>query len=250
MFLVWLGPLGTRVSTQRTEVGGGEGVGNCFLWGVSLWGFAPSFKAFHRKGAFFFTVKGPRALPKFHTEPPSRPSSPLLFWETRGGGGGSVWNLGSAQGPFTVKKKAPFRWKRFFFLPPSLAFSGFPVESLVVKKSGQSYTLIFLSLVFNPRVIPRKTTQNTKEFFDPSEPRKTPRKTEQTAENTQGTTARTATMTTKMSVFVWYARDTRAPNFNKCKGPMLRAARVCPPASVDVCMYLKTLYKYMYVLES
>ena len=37
------------------------------------------------------------------------------------------------------------------------------------------------------------------------------------------------------------------PNFNKCKEAMLRAARVCPPASVYVCTYL---YIFLNMLES
>ena len=81
-------------------------------------------KAFSSKRGLFFAVKGPRALPKFHTHPPPGPSpqkgvtenpsrgSPKRGGRGRGwGGGGSVWNLGSARGPFTAKK-APFRWKR------------------------------------------------------------------------------------------------------------------------------------------
>ena len=78
-------------------------------------------KAFSSKRGLFFTVKGPRALPKFHTDPPPpRPSPPPLLetphWDFQfpprscgeGRGGGTVWNLGSAQGPFTVKKRPLF----------------------------------------------------------------------------------------------------------------------------------------------
>ena len=84
-------------------------------------------KAFSSKRGLFFTVKGPRALAKFHTEP--RGTAPPLIGgggyrrsqsgvsqRGRGGGAGegggwcplSVWNLGSARGPFTVKKRPLF----------------------------------------------------------------------------------------------------------------------------------------------
>ena len=69
---------------------------------------APDTRRFHRKGVFFFTVKGPRALPKFHTDttPPSPAVPPPLsfgrppagifstppFWEGVGGGGScGIW---------------------------------------------------------------------------------------------------------------------------------------------------------------
>ena len=67
--------------------------------------------------AFFFPVKGPRALPA--PPPPRAPPHKKGLLEIpvgkerggggAGGGGMSVWNLGSARGPFTAKKKAPFR---------------------------------------------------------------------------------------------------------------------------------------------
>ena len=70
-------------------------------------------------------VEGPRALPKFHTDPPPRPSLPegggftenlsrglsKERGEGRGRGRGgvvSVWNLGSVRGPFIVKKRPLF----------------------------------------------------------------------------------------------------------------------------------------------
>ena len=84
-----------------------------------------AIKAFSSKRGLFFTVKGPRALPKFHTEttpPPLRPPPPPVgrpltgifgkspVWEGPSGGGGSVWNLGSARGPLKgPEKRAPFR---------------------------------------------------------------------------------------------------------------------------------------------
>ena len=85
------------------------------------------YKAFSSKRGLFFTVKGPCALPKFHANPPplfSTPphrrvgrgtENPSRGSPKRGGGGGegrgrgvSVWNLGSARGPFTVKKRPLF----------------------------------------------------------------------------------------------------------------------------------------------
>ena len=81
----------------------------------------------HTEGVFiekgpFFTVKGPRTLPRFHavprpsqreggggfTENPSRGSPNKAGGEGPQGGGLSVWYLGSARGPFTVKKRPLF----------------------------------------------------------------------------------------------------------------------------------------------
>ena len=74
----------------------------------------------HLKGVFikkglFFTVKGPRALPKLHTDAPPPLPPPPLFWETsywdfqypsppscgEGPGGGFAWNLGARKAPLT-----------------------------------------------------------------------------------------------------------------------------------------------------
>ena len=91
-------------------------------------------RRFHRKGAFFFTVKGPRAVPKFHTDTPSPPPPATHkkgeFTENprRGGRGRAGWCLcgiwGAREGrarPLYREKKAPFRWKRQLERPrPSL----------------------------------------------------------------------------------------------------------------------------------
>ena len=100
----------------------------------TLW----ALRRFHRKGAFFFTVKGPCALPKFHTVPPPAPPhrkggggteipvGGLPFQREGGDGAGgevSVRNLGSARGPFTVKQR-PFR--PFSMKTPSFLVGAFP----------------------------------------------------------------------------------------------------------------------------
>ena len=75
-------------------------------------------KAFSSKRAFFFHGKGAsRAsqIPHRHRPPPPPPlsfpagifSNPLFVGRGQGGGG-SVWNLGSARGPLTVKKRPLF----------------------------------------------------------------------------------------------------------------------------------------------
>ena len=73
------------------------------------------FKAFSSKRGLFFAVKGlTRSANSTQTPPPlsfgrppigifSKPPPPLSWGGT--GGGVSVWNLGSAQGPFTAKKR-------------------------------------------------------------------------------------------------------------------------------------------------
>ena len=78
-------------------------------------------KAFSSKRGLFFTVKGPCALPKFHTDhPPSLPAPPhggaggvLLKIPKRGGrgrGGGMVSvEFGERARPLYREKKAPFR---------------------------------------------------------------------------------------------------------------------------------------------
>ena len=79
--------------------------------------FPVNNKAFSSKRGLFFTVKGLRAIPKFHTDPPPRPPfgrpptgifSKHPCGEGPGGGGLFVWSLGSARGPFTVKKRLLF----------------------------------------------------------------------------------------------------------------------------------------------
>ena len=76
-------------------------------------------KPFSSKRGLFFTVKGPRALPTFHTDTPPRapPPPPRLFGRPptvifshppRAGGGWVRVEFGSARGPFTVKKRPLF----------------------------------------------------------------------------------------------------------------------------------------------
>ena len=91
--------------------------------------FRVRFKAFSSKRGLFFTVKGPRALPKFHTDPPplalptgggggftENPSRGSTKREGGGEGGGGGWCLcgiwGARARPLHCEKKAPFRWKR------------------------------------------------------------------------------------------------------------------------------------------
>ena len=89
--------------------------------------FSDSFKAFSSKRGLFFTIKGPRALPKFHTDttpppPPPSPSpslleNPLLGFSVNpprslqwgGPGGGEVRvEFGERARPLYREKKAPF----------------------------------------------------------------------------------------------------------------------------------------------
>ena len=66
-------------------------------------------KAFSSKRDLFFTVKGPRALPKFHTEP--RPQIPRGVSQNggRGRGGGVCVEFGERARPLHREKEAPFR---------------------------------------------------------------------------------------------------------------------------------------------
>ena len=83
-------------------------------------------RRFHRKGAFFFTVKGPRALPKFHTDttPPRPLPPPLSFGRPptgifskppppvgRGRVGGVCVEFGERARPLYSEKKGPFSMK-------------------------------------------------------------------------------------------------------------------------------------------
>ena len=83
----------------------------------------PDIKAFSSKRGLFFHGKGASRAPKFHTDPPPQPL-PTRGWVAEnhstgspkeagggggaGGGGVSVWNVGSARGPFTLKKRPLF----------------------------------------------------------------------------------------------------------------------------------------------
>ena len=82
-----------------------------------------NFKAFSSKRGLFFAVKGPRALPIFHTDtpPPGHPP-PLVapYWDFQltppppapceeGRGGGVCVEFGERARPLYSEKKAPFR---------------------------------------------------------------------------------------------------------------------------------------------
>ena len=116
-------------------------------------------------------VKGPRALPKFHTAPPPPlgPSPKSHWWGlpilkrgggAGGGGGGSVCvELGNARGPFTVKEGplfdenalSPVFWRNGFVVTPGLLRiieSGVPQAYVHARASSETLCSVHVLRVF------------------------------------------------------------------------------------------------------
>ena len=131
-----------------------------------------ALKAFSSKRGLFFTVKGPRTLPKFRAEPPP-PAPPhkkgllkipvegLLKKEGGGkgpggggggaGGGVAVWNLGSARGPFTANKRPLFDENAFLLSFGVPVFGGFPLgnptKQAIASKPSQGKKKAYTALL-------------------------------------------------------------------------------------------------------